>query len=81
MPDDLKYVAVAESALRPHAGSSKGAIGFWQLMPETARKYGLTVDAFIDERRNIFLSTSSALDYLQQLYNRFSSWTTGRGGL
>ena len=60
MPDDLKYVAVAESALRPHAGSSKGAVGFWQLMPETARKYGLTVDAFIDERRNIYLSTSSA---------------------
>ncbi len=75
MPDDLKYVAVAESALRPHAGSSKGAVGFWQLMPETARKYGLTVDAFIDERRNIYLSTSSALDYLQELYNRFSSWT------
>ena len=75
MPDDLKYLAVAESALRPHAGSSKGAVGFWQLMPETARKYGLTVDDFVDERRNIFLSTPAALAYLQELFDRFSSWT------
>ena len=75
MPDDLKYLAVAESALRPHAGSSKGAVGFWQLMPETARKYGLTVDEFVDDRRNIFLSTPAALDYLEQLHTRFSSWT------
>lgn len=75
LPDDLKYVVVAESALRPHAGSSKGAIGFWQLMPQTARKYGLTVDEFIDERRNLYLSTSAALDYLKALNEKFSSWT------
>jgi hypothetical protein len=74
LPDDLKYVAVAESALRPHAGSSKGAIGFWQLMPQTARKHGLTVDEFIDERRNLYLSTSAALKYLKALNEKFSSW-------
>jgi hypothetical protein len=75
MPDDLKYLAVAESALLPHAGSTKGAIGFWQLMPETARKYGLTVDRSIDERRNLYTSTPAALRYLKALHAKFSSWT------
>jgi membrane-bound lytic murein transglycosylase D len=75
LPKDLKYLAVAESALRPHAGSPKGAMGFWQLMPETARKYGLRVDAYMDERRNIFLSTPAALKYLRALRDQFPSWT------
>lgn len=75
MPDDLKYLAVAESALLPHAGSTKGAIGFWQLLPDTARKYGLTVDQFVDERRNLFSSTPAALRYLKELYTKFSNWT------
>jgi hypothetical protein len=75
MPDDLKYLAVAESALRPHAGSAKGAIGFWQLLPDTARKYGLTVNSFIDERRNLFTATPGALRYLKELHRKFSSWT------
>lgn len=75
LPDDLKYLAVAESALRPHAGSPKGALGFWQLMPETARKYGLRVNEFVDERRNIHLSTPAAIRYLQTLHKQFTSWT------
>lgn len=75
MPDDLKYLAVAESALLPHAGSTKGAIGFWQLLADTARKYGLTVNPFIDERRNLFTSTPAALRYLKELHDKFSSWT------
>ena len=75
MPADLKYLAVAESALLPHAGSAKGAMGFWQLMPETARKFGLRVDTFIDERRNIQLSTPAALRCLEALHSQFSSWT------
>ena len=74
MPEDLKFLAIVESALRPHAGSSKGAIGFWQLLPETARKYGLDVDEYVDERRDIVLSTQAALNYLQDLHQRFSSW-------
>jgi len=75
MPADLKYLAVAESALRPHAGSPKGAMGFWQLMPETARKYGLRVDEFVDERRNIHLCTPAAMRILLSLHEQFSSWT------
>jgi membrane-bound lytic murein transglycosylase D len=75
LPEDLQYLAIAESALRPHAGSSKGAIGFWQLLPETARAYGLTVDDFVDERRKLETSTRAALSYLSTLHDRFSSWT------
>lgn len=75
LPDDLKYLAIIESALRPHAGSSKGAIGFWQMLPETARKYGLTVNDFIDQRRDIFFSTPAAVRYLKALHEKFGSWT------
>ena len=75
LPDDLKYLAIAESALRMHAGSSKGAMGVWQLMPQTARKYGLVVDVNFDERRNLYLSTPAVMTYLKALYERFGSWS------
>ncbi|MGE4291388.1 MAG: transglycosylase SLT domain-containing protein [Desulfovibrio sp.] len=74
MPDDLKYIAVIESALRPHAGSHRGAVGYWQFIRPTAQKYGLRVDGNIDERRNIFTSTEAALDFLQELHAEFGSW-------
>ena len=75
MPDDLKYLAIAESALRPHAGSRKGAVGFWQFLPDTGRKYGLIIDENIDERRNLFASTRAAITYLKALYQSMGSWT------
>jgi membrane-bound lytic murein transglycosylase D len=75
MPDDLKYVAIAESALRPHVGSSKGAIGFWQFLESTGQKYGLRINAEIDERRNIFASTLAAINYFKDLYQMLGSWT------
>jgi len=74
LPDDIKYIAFAESALRPHAGSSKGAMGFWQFMADTGRNYGLRIDAYVDERRNIFSSTAAAIRYLNELYQKFGSW-------
>ncbi len=74
LPDDLKFLAVAESALRMHVGSSKGAMGVWQMMPQTARKYDLEVNSRFDERRNIYLSTPAAVAYLKDLYTRFGSW-------
>ncbi len=74
LPDDLKYVAVVESALRPHAGSSKGAVGFWQFLRSTGRRYGLQVDAAMDERRNLFKSTRAACRYFKSLYAMFKSW-------
>ncbi len=75
MPEDLKFVAIAESALRPHAGSKKGAIGFWQFMKDTGRKYGLLINEYVDERRNLFASTQAAIRYFQSLYKIFGSWT------
>jgi peptidoglycan lytic transglycosylase D len=75
LPDDLKYVALAESALRPHVGSPKGAIGFWQFLPETGRRYGLTINKSIDQRRNLSASTEAALSYFSELFERFDSWS------
>lgn len=75
MPDDLKYIAIAESALRPHAGSGKGAMGFWQFLAGTGKKYGLVINRDIDERRNIFASTEAAVMYLKKLHKDFKSWT------
>ena len=75
LPDDLKFLAVAESALRPHAGSGKGAIGFWQIMPGTGRKYGLKIDRRVDERRNVFASTKAMIPYFKDLHKTFGSWT------
>jgi hypothetical protein len=75
LPDDLKYMVIIESSLLPHAGSSKGAVGFWQLIKETGFRYGMTINSAIDDRRNIFISTQAAADYLRDLYKMFNSWT------
>lgn len=75
LPEDLKYIPVAESALRPHVESSKAAVGFWQFVKHTGRKYGLTINSRIDERRNIFDSTKAAIRYLKDLHQIFGSWT------
>jgi hypothetical protein len=75
MPDDLKYVAVIESALRPHIRSYRGAVGFWQFIKATGRRYGLTINARVDERRNLFTSTKAAISYFKALYEILGSWT------
>jgi membrane-bound lytic murein transglycosylase D len=75
MPDDLKYVAVSESALLPYAGSHKGAIGFWQFLKSTGIKYGLIINSRKDERRNLTASTRAAVRYFQDLHALFGSWT------
>ena len=75
VPEDLKYIAVIESALRPHVGSPKGAIGFWQFMQGTGKLFGLRIDDQVDERRNIFKSTRAAIDYFKLLYDEFNSWS------
>jgi len=75
LPEDLKYIAIAESALRPHISSNRGAIGFWQFMRQTAIKYGLTINGYIDERRNLPASTQAAIRYFEELYQKFGSWS------
>ncbi len=75
MPDDLKYIAIAESALRPLATSNKGAVGYWQFIEGTGNRYGMKINTDIDERRNFFRSTDAAIAYLKDLYALFGSWT------
>ncbi len=75
LPEDLKYITIIESALRPHVGSPKGAIGFWQFMESTGRIYGLAINSAIDERRNIFKSTQAAIRYFKALFDDLGSWT------
>lgn len=75
LPDDLKYITIAESSLRPLAFSHKGASGPWQFIPSTGTRYGLIVGNDIDERRNIYKSTPAAVRYLRNLYSMFASWT------
>jgi hypothetical protein len=75
MPDDLKYITIAESALKPLATSNKGAVGYWQFIEATGTRYGMEIDNGIDERRNFFSSTDAAIAYLKDLYAIFGSWT------
>lgn len=75
LPDDLKYVAVAESDLMPNACSSKGAAGPWQFMPATGCSYGLDQIGSLDKRYDFERATNGALRYLQDLQNRFKNWT------
>jgi membrane-bound lytic murein transglycosylase D len=75
MPDDLKYLAVAESSLIPYARSASGALGQWQFIPETGQKKGLRKDHTIDERLALERSTEAAILYLKELKETFGSWT------
>jgi hypothetical protein len=75
LPDDLKYLAITESSLRPEAVSSSGAAGIWQFIPSTAEKYGMRRNRSVDERFDFFKATEGALSYLKSLYDEFKSWT------
>jgi membrane-bound lytic murein transglycosylase D len=74
VPDDFKYLCVAESALQ-QAVSRVGASGFWQFMKGTAPSFGLEVNDNIDERYNAVKSTDAACTYLKQAYQKLGSWT------
>jgi membrane-bound lytic murein transglycosylase D len=74
MPRDLVFLAMAESGFDPTAYSRAHASGIWQFVAETGRRYGLEVSEYVDERNDPIKSTDAALDYLQELYDRFGSW-------
>lgn len=74
MPQELKYLPVIESALNPLALSRVGASGLWQFMLYTGKQYGLTVDSYIDERRDPHKATDSAVRFLKDLYQIYGDW-------
>ncbi len=75
LPEDLIYLPFAESGFNPFAVSRSGASGVWQFMPRTATNYGLTVNAWVDERRDPYKSTEAAIAYLKKLYGDFGDWS------
>ena len=74
MPEELKYMAVIESALNPVAVSRAGAKGIWQFMHTTAKSYGLKINSYVDERLDPVKATDAAARYLQDAYRIFGDW-------
>ncbi len=74
IPNDFKYMPLVESGLQSGT-SPKGASGYWQFMPGTARSYGLKVNSKVDERNNLKKSTIAACKYIKELYDIFDNWT------
>lgn len=74
LPEELALLPVIESAFNNFAVSRAGAAGLWQFMPATARRYGLRVDQYVDERFDVIKATDAAMRYLKDLYNMFGSW-------
>ena len=76
VPEDFLYLAVIESSLNPKAQSPAKAAGLWQIMPATAKEFGLEVNADVDERFDIVKSTRVACKYLKKAYEKYGSWLT-----
>jgi hypothetical protein len=75
VPDDFKYLALAESGFTNSTVSPMGAAGIWQFMKESAIKYGLEVNDAIDERYNLVKSTEAACKYILESYAAYKNWT------
>ncbi len=74
MPPALVYLPLIESNFNPTARSQASAVGLWQFMSSTARRFGLKVGKGVDERKDPSAATDAALTYLSSLHNRFGSW-------
>ena len=74
IPEEIKYLSIVESALDPHAVSRVGATGLWQFMFATARTYDLTIDSYVDERKDPIAASRAAAAYLTDAYNEFGDW-------
>ena len=74
LPEELRAMAIIESALNPRAESRVGAKGMWQFMYGTAKQYGLHIDSFVDERMDPVKSADAAARYLRDAYDIFGDW-------
>jgi membrane-bound lytic murein transglycosylase D len=74
IPSNIIFVAMAESYFSSDAKSNKKAIGLWQFMPATAKRFGLKIDTYVDERRDPIKSTIAAVKYLSYLKKRTKKW-------
>jgi membrane-bound lytic murein transglycosylase D len=75
IPEDFKYIPLVESEFEKGTSSYRGASGYWQFMPQTARDYGLRVDSSVDERQDIEKSTVAACKYLRSIFSELKDWT------
>ncbi len=74
LPEDLIYIALIESGFTYKATSHASAVGYWQFIKGTGRRYGLEINNMVDERRDPVLSTQAAAEYFKGLYSVFGSW-------
>ena len=74
LPDEIKYISVVESSLDPHLVSRSGAVGLWQFMYPTAKVYDLTMDSYVDERKDPYAASYAASRYFLDAYDEFNDW-------
>ncbi len=74
LPEDLFYIALIESGFTSSATSHASAVGYWQFIRGTGKRYGLEINKFVDERRDPVVATQAAADYFRELYKMFGSW-------
>ncbi|MFD2597369.1 LysM peptidoglycan-binding domain-containing protein [Sphingobacterium corticis] len=74
IPDEIKFLSVVESSLNPHTLSSAGALGPWQFIYGTAKGYNLAMDSYVDERKDVYLSTYAVSKYLTEAHDEFNDW-------